>query len=131
MSTWIPVTLICEAEALEAANRLAHIIDPDVGGAFTFGDFAFSADGNEPATHYATESMMAPDYVGLVQAGDATTIEYALGVLAVEYGREPPSTEDCLLFAQHVTIYPERHLDRKSTRLNSSHTDISRMPSSA
>ena len=27
--------------------------------------------------------------------------------------------------------YAQRMLDRKSTRLNSSHTDISRMPSSA
>ena len=27
--------------------------------------------------------------------------------------------------------YPHKYLDRKSTRLNSSHTDISRMPSSA
>ena len=29
------------------------------------------------------------------------------------------------------TLYPLLHTDRKSTRLNSSHTDSSRMPSSA
>ena len=28
-------------------------------------------------------------------------------------------------------LYIDSHIDRKSTRLNSSHTDISRMPSSA
>ena len=31
----------------------------------------------------------------------------------------------------HRRIRRHRHIDRKSTRLNSSHTDISRMPSSA
>ena len=30
-----------------------------------------------------------------------------------------------------VRVCQFKHLDRKSTRLNSSHTDISRMPSSA
>ena len=35
------------------------------------------------------------------------------------------------IFGQTITIDDKVFLDRKSTRLNSSHTDISRMPSSA
>ena len=35
------------------------------------------------------------------------------------------------LYGRFTATYMGRHIDRKSTRLNSSHTDISRMPSSA
>ena len=42
------------------------------------------------------------------------------------------SAEAMTLFAVMCAgIFPLIHIDRKSTRLNSSHTDISRMPSSA
>ena len=44
-----------------------------------------------------------------------------------------PLSEDERLFVQEMVIEatPDAFVDRKSTRLNSSHTDISRMPSSA
>ena len=41
----------------------------------------------------------------------------------------PPRPADASLHTQYLTI--DDAPDRKSTRLNSSHTDISRMPSSA
>ena len=44
----------------------------------------------------------------------------------VSYGFSQPLVEN----KKDVLIY-QRDPDRKSTRLNSSHTDISRMPSSA
>ena len=48
--------------------------------------------------------------------------------LAELWGLRPDGTNPC----RHIQKYPEKKReDRKSTRLNSSHTDISRMPSSA
>ncbi len=46
------------------ANGLAAKLDPDIGGAFTFGEPSLSADGSEPATHIlsstaATDAMVA------------------------------------------------------------------------
>ena len=40
-------------------------------------------------------------------------------------------TREVGLLPEHLTRYPHEFSDRKSTHLNSSHTDISRMPSSA
>ena len=45
----------------------------------------------------------------------------------VDLGMSPP----CENFLTADQLNCVEHLDRKSTRLNSSHTDISRMPSSA
>ena len=36
-----------------------------------------------------------------------------------------------LIVTKQIVIMPEESLDRKSTHLNSSHADVSRMPSSA
>ena len=50
-----------------------------------------------------------------------------------DFSFEQPSAEVPTLSAgsQQLRILLETRQDRKSTRLNSSHTDISRMPSSA
>ena len=55
--------------------------------------------------------------------------------VAIKFGANEQQAQ--ALVAHHVKLggisrYPKfEYLDRKSTRLNSSHTDISRMPSSA
>ena len=41
------------------------------------------------------------------------------------------ATGEILVFSDANSMYEKKALDRKSTRLNSSHTDIPRMPSSA
>ena len=58
----------------------------------------------------------------------------ALGFSVNEKFSSPTSA--CIVVSESIyfmlaTHDQFRHLDRKSTRLNSSHTDISRMPSSA
>ena len=50
------------------------------------------------------------------------------------YGTHPvlfKNQSEAVLYHGTDTITEDERLDRKSTRLNSSHTDISRMPSSA
>ena len=56
---------------------------------------------------------------------DGTTLAIDCAAVEDEYGNAPAQRAelDWLLY--------NKPLDRKSTRLNSSHTDISRMPSSA
>ena len=62
-----------------------------------------------------------------LRAGLAGAPRYRLTVLD-----EVDSTSDFLLRrARHEDVHGHVCIDRKSTRLNSSHTDISRMPSSA
>ena len=54
--------LIISTADRATANGLAAQLDPDTGGALTFGEPSLSADGSEPATHIlsstaATETM--------------------------------------------------------------------------
>ena len=109
MSDWVSTTLIIPADILDAANRLSAIIDPDTGGATTF-TIGFSADGSEPATHYGTQSMVAPQYVQLLQLGDPAYVQAALEALATEYGRDMPTTEDCAAFTAGVIVRPGEDL---------------------
>ena len=55
-------------------------------------------------------------------------VSYPVGVLTDRYGRKAGLVAGLLVAILGAVI---TGLDRKSTRLNSSHTDISRMPSSA
>ena len=109
MSDWISTTLIIPADILDASNRLSAIIDPDTGGAETF-TIGFSADGSEPASHYGTQSMVAPQYVQLLQLGDPAYVQAALEALATEYGRDMPTTEDCGAFTAAVIVRPGEDL---------------------
>ena len=51
--------------------------------------------------------------------------------IGVRLGHLVPSRIAAMNIDQFVAMCCEKPADRKSTRLNSSHTDISRMPSSA
>lgn len=61
-------------------------------------------------THYGTQSMIAPEYVGLLQIGDPALVFGALSVLADERGREPPTLEDCEAFTAAVIVRPGEDL---------------------
>ena len=62
---------------------------------------------------------------------------YLGNALALRQGKRIFTKEDLLLYSKRASAEGDKPLqlqggtDRKSTRLNSSHTDISRMPSSA
>ena len=74
-----------------------------------------------------------------IYVATATLMIAMLALLAFDFARTrriPPmhgiSAGLVLLFGgATLLLHDERFIDRKSTRLNSSHTDISRMPSSA
>ena len=76
--------------------------------------------------------------VGLLIAAQLAWPELNFGIPWLSYGRLRPLHTNAVIFAfggcaLFATSYyvVQRTGDRKSTRLNSSHTDISRMPSSA
>ena len=52
------------------------------------------------------------------------------GTYQYDLGFDPNLKSECVILYEGAEIF-RGYLDRKSTRLNSSHTDISRMPSSA
>ena len=62
---------------------------------------------------------------------DSKTVSFAVNGVNISYTVDatsgPPNDTDPATLAGHLKYA----IDRKSTRLNSSHTDISRMPSSA
>ena len=77
------------------------------------------------------------DAVAIVAGENEKAVDKALKLIKVKYEILEPvldfhKAKDC-----EILIHPEENweakvpVDRKSTRLNSSHTDISRMPSSA
>lgn len=68
--------IIIPAGEREAANGYAAQLDPDTGGALTFGEANLSADGSAPATHIlvstaATDAMLA----GMAQVIAANAID--------------------------------------------------------
>ena len=76
---------------------------------------------------------MTEPFIGQIQL---MGFSYAPYQWALAAGQTIPIQQNSALFALLGTYYGGNgtttfQLDRKSTRLNSSHTDISRMPSSA
>ena len=67
------------------------------------------------------------------------SVKWADEIIVLDSGSADDTVEICKRYTDQVEVtdWPglgpqkNRALDRKSTRLNSSHTDISRMPSSA
>ena len=76
----------------------------------------------DPAEHLITEEDMAAYLEAALQEGDAALIAAALGDIARAKGMSQIARDAGL---------GRESLDRKSTRLNSSHVSESRMPSSA
>ena len=64
---------------------------------------------------------------GGIQEVEAVRIAQKMGLKVIVTDRNPEAP--CFPYADYTAVIDGR--DRKSTRLNSSHTDISRMPSSA
>ena len=80
------------------------------------------------ATPVASAAAAAKDVdaIHLFVRTDDEVIEALTSPEGVLSGAKPGA-----ILILHSTVLPETTIDRKSTRLNSSHTDISRMPSSA
>ena len=53
---------------------------------------------------------MAPAYTQILLSGDPELVQAALTGLATEYGREPPTAEDCAAFTSNVVCRPEEGL---------------------
>ena len=73
-----------------------------------------------------TVEIVTPDRRAFEGAADKVTLPTALGSIGILPGHQPITA---IIAAGEVVLTVGG--DRKSTRLNSSHTDISRMPSSA
>jgi len=102
MSNWTRIRLTIPAEHRDAANRLAAIIDPDIGGGETFGACAMSPTGENPCTHYHASTLIRPSYVGILT--DPASMGPALAALAVEYGRAGPKESDIVVWCDHVQV---------------------------
>ena len=91
--------------------------------------------------HAASENdteTLAHEVVALLRRGDMVTLSGDLGAGKTTFARamirhllDDPEIEAPSPTFTLMQVYEKGNLDRKSTRLNSSHTDISRMPSSA
>ena len=85
--------------------------------------------------HMSTMRSLMTDTLELVKRGDTFTLVDDIGNALIADSRGVIATRfwesdaDCLVFVDSDVTWEKG--DRKSTRLNSSHTDISRMPSSA
>jgi hypothetical protein len=60
------VYIIIPAENMAEANQLASLLDPDSGGVYTFRSANLSVDGNPPATHAKTSTLMTPTTLGSI-----------------------------------------------------------------
>ena len=73
------------------------------------------------------DELRSMDWVPRLVRNRSQRIQTATKELQSQLGRIPSEQE----IAQRIGVSIDEFKDRKSTRLNSSHTDISRMPSSA
>lgn len=112
MAEWLhTVIMIIPAELLESANAIARALDPDTGGDRTF-SVPLSADGSEPATHYAASTAAAESFVQTVLAVTAGQAELA-ALVAGDYaarwpGLAPPAAEACTAFLAAAVIVVDR-----------------------
>jgi len=75
----------------QEANRLAYLIDPDVGGAQTFeGEATHSIDGTAPATHIIANTQLQQDTYDLLTTAGPMEILDHIQTLAEQRGREMP-----------------------------------------
>ena len=80
------------------------------------------------------ESLAALEFVDYVYIDPSPTAESVLEAIQPDVyvkGREYETSRDPRFLKERAAVESYGGRDRKSTRLNSSHTDISRMPSSA
>jgi len=86
-----PVQIAAPADIKDEANRLAYLIDPDVGGDQTFrGDPTHSADGSAPATHVVAMTQLREATHDLLATAGPMQIMDHIQTLAQERGREMP-----------------------------------------
>ena len=89
---------------------------------------------NKPAAQAATVDFLKPDDIIIMNhAGDAIEVfdTFAVGKNMLPTVGQVMVETPCRNAGLNIIAEQTKLLDRKSTRLNSSHTDISRMPSSA
>lgn len=61
------IYIIVRTEDLISSNKLAEEIDPDSGGANTFGAVKLSKDSTEPATHTACSTLVSGEVLPQIQ----------------------------------------------------------------
>ena len=84
------------------------------------------------AALYLTTASLGAATTAYSATGEVSGTGYSAGGVAVTNAVNPTTSGTTAYWTPSASItYTSVTLDRKSTRLNSSHTDISRMPSSA
>jgi hypothetical protein len=85
------VQIAAPADLKQEANRLAFLIDPDVGGDQTFeGEATHSKDGSAPATHIVANTQLQQDTYDLLTTAGPMEIMDHIQALADERKREMP-----------------------------------------
>ena len=119
MTNTVAVAMAASAlDAVDARVLMRHALGVDVAWLI-----AHATDALTAGQQAAFSALAARRHAGEPVAYITGTREF--------YGREFAVTPAVLIPRPETELLVEWALDRKSTRLNSSHTDISRMPSSA
>jgi hypothetical protein len=75
MSNWTERKQLAIPENyIDAANVIAEVVVPDVGGADTFGEPTHSPSGAAPATHSVAHTQLKQDTYGLLAEGTPSDI---------------------------------------------------------
>jgi len=105
------IIMIIPAPLLVVGNAIGRALDPDTGGDKTF-SVPLSADGSEPATHYAASTAAAESFVQTVQAVRGGQADLA-ALVAADYaarwpGLTPPTAGECSAFLATAVIAVDR-----------------------
>lgn len=95
-------TMIMPVAAVAAANRIAHVLNVDLGGEHTFEVCRVSPNAQEPATHVCSSSHLCEEVIPLLT--DSAALYARVVQLAAERERECPTLADCELAVNSVII---------------------------
>jgi len=104
------IKLAVPADQLDAMNRLAAIIDPDIGGGYL--SLNASATGQEPATHSIGSAPVTPQTRAWIEGKDSGDWFALLTQMSAERGRDAPIEQDCIdvcatvMIDDEVTVIP-------------------------
>lgn len=100
----IPTTMLLPVAAAPAANKVAAVLNVDLGGEHTFEVCRLSPNAQEPATHFGAACNICDDTLPLLY--DAAALRAVLIPLAAQRDRECPTQEEIEYAVSSVQLFP-------------------------
>lgn len=90
----VQTVMILPVAAAPSANKIAAVLNVDIGGEHTFEGCRLSATGLDPVTHFGASCLICEEVFDVL--GDAGALHDMCATLAVQRERECPTLAECV-----------------------------------